>query len=339
MSIAQQTAWQRREVAAPEEVRPGLWSVALPMPGEGMPSSFGYAVIGADGVHLIDPGWPHEAALDTWTRFLADHGRSLADVATVFATHSHPDHLGLSLQLREISGARVIMSRTEDEMLRSESRRYVGDEAVQRQELASWGVPAELHDEFLRTAFPKEAPTVVEVDTLADDGDIFNWGHMRFEVIATPGHTSGHVCLLERNAEVILTGDHVLPQIFPGIGLGSIPGTDPLIDDVTSLERVAAFDNCEVLPGHEFRFRGLGERASVMAAHQLKRTRALADLVPELGDASTWEYASRLPWSRGWEGMQGFLLRSALLQTAMHRETVESGRFEEYVAGGWPTHV
>ena len=69
-----------------------------------------YAIDDGDGVALVDTGWNHPdivAALDRRAR------SSLERITAIICTHSHYDHYGLAGQLREWSGAPVLLGREE----------------------------------------------------------------------------------------------------------------------------------------------------------------------------------------------------------------------------------
>ena len=54
----QREAWGRKELPPVEEVRPGLWSIPVPMPGNPLRYILVYALATADGrLALIDTGW------------------------------------------------------------------------------------------------------------------------------------------------------------------------------------------------------------------------------------------------------------------------------------------
>lgn len=296
-----------------------------------MPFSLGYALFGDDGVHIIDPGSGGQQTLDRWAIFLADHGRNVSEIATIIVTHGHQDHLGAAAEMRAVSGARLVMSGLESRVLEGEGRLL--RTAAQRADLlAAWGAPEAEREEMLDLLKQMDrAPNEVRADLLLGPGDTLQLAGHTLSTLVTPGHTAGHLCLMIEGLGVIFTGDHVLPQIIPGMGLGYLPGSNALIDYLTSLRAMRQFDNLEVLPGHEFRFTGLAKRSQQIAQHDLTRTRAVAALVPEMGGGSTWEYAERLPWSRGWNGMRGFYRYSALAQTNMHLEAVRSGQADEWL--------
>jgi hydroxyacylglutathione hydrolase len=84
-----------------------------------------------------------------------------------------------------------------------------------------------------------------------DDGTVVKGAGMSFEVLHTPGHTQGSVCLLTRVGDdppILFSGDHLF---FGSIGRTDLPGGsfDQLMD---SMERkiLPLADEISVLPGH-----------------------------------------------------------------------------------------
>lgn len=82
--------------------------------------------------------------------------------------------------------------------------------------------------------------------TLWRDGDVVKVGNLNVEVLHTPGHTKGSVCLKCRDA--LFTGD----TLFAGsCGRTDFPGGD-YGEIMASLKRLGGLDeNLNVLPGHE----------------------------------------------------------------------------------------
>ncbi|MDQ4213680.1 MBL fold metallo-hydrolase [Microbacterium sp. ASV81] len=329
LSTVQQTAWDRGEHSAPEEVAADVWAFAVPIPGGMLPSTLGYALLSADGgVHLIDPGWPGDDAFDAVSAALATIGRRMADVRTVIATHFHPDHLGLCGRIRNETGAAVMFSADERLVLAQETAGERRDRASYDLRLEAWGVPEDRRDD-LRAEFDRPALVAdLDPDRLLRDGDAVDLPGHALRVVTTPGHTGGHVCLVDEHRGLIYVGDHVLPRIYSGVGIGTLRPEQALAELIDSLDRLAPYDDLQVLPGHEFRYRGLGVRRAEIVRHHLRRTREVAALLPELGDAPIWEYARRMTWTGGWAQLRGFSLHSALRQTAMHLELVRTGRAE-----------
>ncbi|MFF2052514.1 MBL fold metallo-hydrolase [Leifsonia sp. NPDC058194] len=306
-------------MAAPESIRSDVHLVRIPMPGGGLPFSLCYLLEDAEGrIHVIDPGSPGPLAVALIDGALHAIGKRLGDVSSILVTHLHSDHAGAAAALRAATGAPVLMHERERDAL-AESHGAAGLETTT---LDDWGVPADRRAELLALpALPVDG--VAAPDAVLTDGQLLDIPGRRVRALWTPGHTAGHLCFDDEDRGVLFTGDHILPTVNPGLGLGG-PATDPIGDYLTALRRVAALDR-EALPGHEGPFPTLAERCAELAEHHLRRARQVQATLRLRPGASVWEVAATLTWTGGWEALAGFTLASALAQTAMHRAFVRSG--------------
>jgi glyoxylase-like metal-dependent hydrolase (beta-lactamase superfamily II) len=310
-------------VPAPDEVRPGIWSIPLPMQQPGNPFSLCYLIAGDDGsLHLIDTGYDGDENWRLFRSALEGFGLSLDDIASVFVTHLHPDHLGMTERLRAESGARIGMLRREQQGLAAVA---AGGLAAPEGLLESWGVPPERRPEL---SIPLGADLVARgiptIDRGFEPGETLDVPGREIEVLWTPGHTAGSASLVDTSAGLVYTGDTVLPKIFSGLGLGDRGETNPIGDYLASLTALARYDDLEVAPGHGYRFRGLIERNAELAEHHLHRSRAAAAVIRDDPGATVWEVASRLRWTVGWQNLRSFYLLSALSQTVLHLDFARS---------------
>ena len=84
-----------------------------------------------------------------------------------------------------------------------------------------------------------------EIDHFLSDGEIIRVGSLTLEVIATPGHTSEHVCFLTAERD-LFSGDTIL-----GSGTTTVfPPDGDMSDYMLSLERLRAVGPRRILPGH-----------------------------------------------------------------------------------------
>src|SRR4029453_10067098 len=114
---AQREAWLAREDPPVEQVRPGLWSIPVPLPLVNLRYVLVYAFELPDGIGLVDAGWDSADAWDALVAGRGARGAAVADVRGVLVTHVHPDHHGLAARLRDTSGAWVGMHPAEAETL------------------------------------------------------------------------------------------------------------------------------------------------------------------------------------------------------------------------------
>jgi glyoxylase-like metal-dependent hydrolase (beta-lactamase superfamily II) len=243
---------------------------------------------------------------------LAARGRTTSDVRTVIVTHLHFDHLGLASRVREATGAAVVLHRLEQAAIDGE----FGGEDGER--LDRWGVPPARRAELARVTEERFSKGRITADRLVEDGEVLEFPGIRLHVIWTPGHTYGSICLRHEEAKLIFTGDHVLPLLNPGLGLGGPTPSNPISDYLDALVRVAVYDDHQVCPGHGYRFFGLRTRCEGLAAHHERRTAEVAGVLDRLDGPSVWKVASELYWSLGWENLSHYLLDSALSQVEMH---------------------
>jgi glyoxylase-like metal-dependent hydrolase (beta-lactamase superfamily II) len=135
-------------------------------------------------------------------------------------------------------------------------------------------------------------------DTLLEGGETLAWHPFRFEVIWTPGHAAGLVCLYEPQAHILISSDHILQHISPNIGLYARQSGNPLGDYLRSLQLVRGFQVTLVLPGYGGPFPDLKGRVDTSLAHHGQRLQEMEDVLADGNDGgqTTYHIASRLSW-------------------------------------------
>ncbi|QNN62246.1 MBL fold metallo-hydrolase [Leucobacter denitrificans] len=175
-----------------EEVRPGIYAIALDMPGLRPPYAFSYAILAPGGsrdVHLIDAGLGTDENWEALQQDLGSLDRSIEDVASVTVTHMHHDHLGLAPRIRDASGAVVRLHTREADAIERRATFGVADDPVAT--LARWGVPESEHEALLATGAMAadsgtEGEANVSIDERLQDGDVLQLGVYEARVIHTP---------------------------------------------------------------------------------------------------------------------------------------------------------
>jgi glyoxylase-like metal-dependent hydrolase (beta-lactamase superfamily II) len=301
-----------------EQVRPGLWSIPVPIPDSPLRYVFVYVFESQTGAYLVDSGWNTDDAYETLQAGLAQAGFEVSDVRGVLVTHIHPDHYGLAGRVREASGAWVALHPADAALI---SDRYDEPDALLEKMgamLRSMGAPAGELQELQRASMPVRAfVSSVQPDVLLQDGGQPKVEGWDLTAIWTPGHSPGHLCFWEPRYRLMLSGDHVLPRITPNIPFHPQAGDDPLGDYLRSLERIEGYSAQEVLPGHEHRFVGLQERLYELHAHHQHRLAEVVAAVRE-GQATAWAVAARMEWSRPFERIHGFMRRAAVGEAMAH---------------------
>jgi len=176
------------------------------------------SVIGDDASHeaiVIDPG-------DDIEDVLAVVRKHKLQVKQIVITHAHIDHVGGAMKLRAATGAPILLNQNDYALLKMLD--------VQ----AAWIGMAD--------------PGKVEIDQSVGQADTIKAGSLVADVIHTPGHTEGSVCLYFPAEKKLIAGD----TLFAGsIGRTDLPGGS-FEKIIRSLhEKVLALpDETIVVPGH-----------------------------------------------------------------------------------------
>ena len=238
---------------------PAVYRVTMPMLPRHAATTNAYLVEGTQGWLLIDPGAANEVAHGSLLRAV-EHLQ--AEVSAVYLSHEHADHSGLVARwLGESplvrSAAAFGPSRVSE---RFTAAGFAADEVI-------------LYAGLQLRACPAEVPELPSL--LVGDGDQLTLAGLEMQVVATPGHTDGHLCLYLPKSKLLFSGDHVLFELPPA--LFSETG-DPVANYFESLRRVAALDVETVLPGHG-RARGRDELATRLRRLRRHHERRQAELV------------------------------------------------------------
>lgn len=278
------------------EIVTGVHQLRIPFP-EGIDRlTNAYVIEGNRGSILVDCGWDSSEAVWAFREELRLERLSFDEINWIVVTHVHPDHFGLASKLRELCGAKVVMHRADAELIHSRYADYqrLADETEAM--LMSHGVPAEEAGEMREaTAWAAQFVTPMEPDVVVEDGDTVSNGTFQFEVIHTPGHTPGHICLYDPRKRRLFCGDSVLFESLPHVGINPQSGSDPAGDYVESLHALAEKPVSFVFPGHGPVFNSLTIRSNEIL--RLLEARQLQILgVLENGLMSAYEVTRALPW-------------------------------------------
>jgi glyoxylase-like metal-dependent hydrolase (beta-lactamase superfamily II) len=274
------------------EVAPGVHRLALPLGIHGVPTVSAYLLRGDDRDTLVDcgiaatagAGDPAGAGTPDGTEVLAAAlgavGSRLERLERLVVTHAHVDHFGLAGEVVRRSGGELWMHRRTDLDL---AKYDDPEEAVDRRTLmladhGLYGPELTESSEGLRDWLPV-MPSVGRPSRLLDGGERFLAAGRTWEVVHTPGHSPGHVCLWDAEARLLCSGDHLLQIVSPPVTFERGFEPDPMGSYLQSLERVGALEPDLVLPGHGTPFREGARRAQTIAAGKRRRLTRVRELV------------------------------------------------------------
>jgi glyoxylase-like metal-dependent hydrolase (beta-lactamase superfamily II) len=213
-----------------------------------------------DGVTVVDTGVPRHWKL--LPKALAKLGRKLDDVRAVVLTHGHYDHVGFAERARTELGVPVYAPRGED--IYRHPLRF----PFERPPVAYATNPG-----FLKVAARFAAngalwtKGVKEVTHFGDGEQLPVPGRPR--VIATPGHTPGHVALELPGRDTVITGDALVTldpyTTLTGPRLVAKAALYDSAQNLATLDRIAETGAHRLLPGHGEPWIGPAEEAVAIA--------------------------------------------------------------------------
>lgn len=305
------------------EIVQGVHQIKLPMPEGTLDHANVYLIEGDTGNLLIDSGWYTPEAFSTLKEELRSNGFDLKDITQIVITHLHADHYGMAGKIKELSGAKVALSEIEASMIHL---RYVNmppllDEVSHF--LHANGTPQSELSLLSKASMPARQFVIpIKPDIKLKDGQKISMPPFEFKALLTPGHSPGHVCFYEPKRKLLFTGDHILPDITPNIGLHPQSAKDPLGDYIKSLETLKKLEVNFIFPGHGSVFNSLDQRIDALLLHHEQRK---ADIVKLIQDdrKTAYQIAIEIIWIPDDEAVRFQTLsaldrRLAILETLAH---------------------
>lgn len=247
------------------------------------PGAFTYTgtcsyIVGDGEVAVVDPGPAGDEHVEAL--LAAIEGRTLR---YILITHTHRDHSPAARILREKTGA-VIAGCTP----------YRPPPDLQ---VTGPGLDAS-HDRDY-------AP-----DRILEDGETLRLGELSIDVVATPGHTTNHLCYALREERSLFTGDHVMAWATTVIA----PPDGSMGDYVASLEKLRDRDDVIYWPAHGGPVRDPQRYLRALLHHRHQREAAILQRLEE-GDETIAAMVARI-----YEGIDKRLHPAAALSVFAHLE-------------------
>jgi|SRR5829696_1088738 len=280
-------------------VAPGVHRVPLPLPHDSLRAVNVYVIEDAQGLVLVDSGWALPGTERALTEGLRRLGHALGDVGHVFVTHAHGDHYTQAIRLRELFGTRVSIGGGEQPNIERVYEPGFDGYDDQYALLRRYGAAdlAELMAKWASEAFDRDNLLWGRPDGWLADGERLPLRDRGVDVIATPGHTRGHVVLRDGAAGLLFAGDHVLPHITPSIGFEPAVTPAPLRSYLASLRLVRDLPDTVLLPAHGPVTRSVHTRVDELLRHHEVRLEAVLRAVVG-GRTTAPEVAAELRWTR-----------------------------------------
>ncbi|GAB3792207.1 MBL fold metallo-hydrolase [Virgibacillus kimchii] len=233
---------------------------------------------GENGWKIIDTGLHNQETMDRWEEEL--EGKKVTDI---ILTHYHPDHYGYAGALQQKTGADVWMSEIDEKNGKRswEPESIEGLEQNYRQAGIPEGIASDMKNntkEFVPrvTPYPTVNHHLREKETIILGDNVY-------EIISAPGHSDGMVVFYNKDNNLLLSADQILPKITPNISYWFHGDPNPLQSYLESLDRLSELDAEVVVPSHGKPFYGANDRIREIQAHHDDRLNVTLESVSEGG--------------------------------------------------------
>ena len=180
-------------------------------------------------------------------------------VERIILTHHHPDHYGGAKQIQEATGGQISIHTEERPFLKNGNNKP-NDLTIQNKTLK----PGHNRlDQGIITQFLK-------------NGDYINIGDLSLEIIHTPGHTMGSICVFLKKDGILFTGDSIL-----GNGTTAImpPPVGNMSLYIQSLRKLQKYTIKMILPGHGPTIHNAQEKIAFLIKHREDREGQILSLI------------------------------------------------------------
>lgn len=202
-----------------------------------MGKSNAYLIKGKDGFILVDSGIKNK--ISKVTKTLEKVNRQLSDINLIIVTHVHYDHVGSLKEIRDKSGASVLVHKKEEELLAK------GDSGFPKGTIFFSRIISKLANRFTQGNFEPVTADIIIEDTF----DLSNFG-VNGKVVHTPGHSQGSISVII-NEQDCICGDTFF-NFLPGSIYPPFADNEEVLAE--SWNKLSEYNCQRYYPGHGRKF-------------------------------------------------------------------------------------
>jgi glyoxylase-like metal-dependent hydrolase (beta-lactamase superfamily II) len=221
---------------------------------------------------------------------------SVQDIDYCIISHMHTDHIGLVRLLKQKNpNLKIVMHDITHELLKWETNddnlsELKQEARVMANQLIKYGITEDQGHKVVQffTFWPKflqyQKPDIIvhHRDVILD----------RLEIIWTPGHSFGHICVFDKKEKYLFSGDHILSRITPHIGNFVVPKymaekykdydfNNILKHYLVSLDKIDGLKPKIIFPAHQEIIYNPHERIMQIKEHHKNRLKEISSLIKD----------------------------------------------------------
>lgn len=205
-------------------------------------------LVGKKDFILIDTGIRSDDSYNILFSYFK--ANNITHINSLYLTHGHVDHFGAATKLKKQGIVEKIFIHERE--ISNINNEY--DETLYSVYLKQYGIPPDIIDMMkYASVFLDNFADKLDNPYFISPGDVVKYDGGSFEVIHTPGHTSGSICFYDKQKGFMLSGDTLLSRLSPNPLLDLAENSSrrkSLIEYISSLELLYNMDIKTVYPGH-----------------------------------------------------------------------------------------
>lgn len=279
---------------------PDIYTIPVVLPNNPLKNLNCYVVKTPEENLVIDTGFNQPECLSALSEGLKELDIDM-NRTTLFLTHLHSDHIGLTNHIATEQTHIVIGSVDYDYLKTQHDENFWPwmEEKFYREGLSRDLIELQRKVNPARAYAPEY---LFDAETVSDN-DILSIGNYTFRCLWTPGHTPGHTCLYMEKEKILFCGDHILFDITPNITMWR-GIEDSLGNYLESLKKIKSLDISLALPAHRKNDMDVYERIRQIEEHHDRRIHQTLSIIREEPCLNACQIGARMTWSmrgKNWE--------------------------------------
>jgi glyoxylase-like metal-dependent hydrolase (beta-lactamase superfamily II) len=232
-----------------QQVAEGVWCATVPLASH-LTSVNCYLLLDSNEAFLVDTGYVRDGGWEHIPVLMHAASVGPAQLRGVVFTHTHIDHVGHIRALDDWLGLPGHVHPDEDltSAWAAQENRGLFEDWLAEQGVGE-GVGVGTAERLRQVLKRGREPMPRRIQPIAH-GQLLRIGKTVWQVLHTPGHTPGHVCLFRASDGTLITGDHLLPNESPNISVRPGQPYNPLGRYLAALRMVGELQARLALPGH-----------------------------------------------------------------------------------------
>ncbi len=241
-----------------------------------------YLIPGADGI-MFDAGYGDKKTI----RKVRDEIETLKlgyskkeetfNISRILISHCHPDHFSGLKRLQKYLKIRIVLTKNQAKLIKNKKKYHEAFDGDSYKDylIIKKGIRGKIRSLFERLLshfiyrMVYRMTFITEVDELIENETQIIINGEKWEVIASPGHSSDHISLYNEEKGVLLSGDNILPSITTWLG----PPNSDISAYIKTIQHIQNLQNLNIiLPAHGDIISDPQQRIKEILAHRKERT-------------------------------------------------------------------